>query len=381
MKPYDNLLITTGYLDTSSSAGGDHLTLKSVLRYLATKGTRPKFFVARDLDNKTKPYLKELGYSPLDQASATSFAGLPSTKTFCYGWGNDSAAMIESLKPSHFFVRHSALGAPLCSNGLKQANGCWNDCGPVAYILHMPRSVRGFLNGLQGALGINCWNRADGYSFATKRIAELYERRFPSIANKSCFITKAVIEFNKETKNILGWETIPEAAEPAILLVSKWESHKGLLEALEMLTKLAFPIYVVGGGSEVSIAQSKYSNSKVNFLGSIPQQEIFSKLPKHRFLYLHPARWFEALGRTTIEAMYAGIPVLIPKDSGIVDELTPSDYRYTYNRKELGRIGPQIQGIFDISPESKHSQSSYLAQEVMQFEMEQVMGTWSKYLG
>ena len=94
---------------------------------------------------------------------------------------------------------------------------------------------------------------------------------------------------------------------------------KGLAEALQARPSLQLDI--IGGGSDASTGIAKRLAAEaevthaVEFVGSLPNDELIERLPGYRALLLPSAN--ETFGMVYVEALFAGVPILYTRATGI----------------------------------------------------------------
>ena len=94
---------------------------------------------------------------------------------------------------------------------------------------------------------------------------------------------------------------------------------KGLGEAAKTAPHLRLD--VIGGGSDASrtiaerFAQEAGVTDRVTFVGSLPNDELIARLPTYRALLLPSAN--ETFGMVYVEALFAGVPILYTRETGV----------------------------------------------------------------
>lgn len=107
--------------------------------------------------------------------------------------------------------------------------------------------------------------------------------------------------------------------EKYLLIVSRLVPYKQLKEAIQAAQKLNYPVVVIGSGpAEKELNQ--LATAQTFFLGNVNQTQLHSILSQADAL-LMPG--LEDFGITALEAIYAGVPVILHQDSGVA-ELLPS---------------------------------------------------------
>lgn len=121
-----------------------------------------------------------------------------------------------------------------------------------------------------------------------------------------------------------------------IIYVGRLSAEKGvqdLLNSFSILTsKVNLILEIVGSGPDKeslkALAKKLCIDDKVSFRGNIEYSDIY-EVYENADIFVHPGRWPEAFGRTIIEAMACGLPVIcsnlgappiIVKDSGLIYE-------------------------------------------------------------
>ncbi|ELY87076.1 glycosyltransferase family 4 protein [Natrinema altunense] len=142
-------------------------------------------------------------------------------------------------------------------------------------------------------------------------------------------------EYGFEKDNI---EVIPNMADPEfnvpqkpsdrqkvrVLYVGTLAEHKGVKYLISAASNLPhnFEIRIVGDGEErvelEKLASETGVETKVEFMGNIPYSDINAEYAKAD-VFVHPGIWPEPFGRTVIEAMEAGLPVVATNTGGPAD--------------------------------------------------------------
>jgi glycosyltransferase involved in cell wall biosynthesis len=117
------------------------------------------------------------------------------------------------------------------------------------------------------------------------------------------------------------WEA-DKKTEDFALFVGRLSPEKGigtLLAAWET-GKIPLRLKIAGDGPMLDqVRACATANSRVEYLGLLPPDRVYSEMAKARFL-VFPSEWYEGLSRTVIEAFSQGTPVLAA-DLGAVSEL------------------------------------------------------------
>jgi len=147
-----------------------------------------------------------------------------------------------------------------------------------------------------------------------------------------------------------------------LLYVGYLRDTKGvqyLIDAMDYLQE-QIKLTVVGDGPEREALESQVTKSnafdRIEFTGSIPYDEV-TRAYANADIFIHPGVWPEPFGRTILEAMQAGLPV-VATDIGGPGETVPQpellcpprepeklaeSIKYAYkNQDEIGRENKQI---------------------------------------
>lgn len=385
MRFLDHHLFVLSLLDTSPTAGGSHLTFLGLMQGFVHHKAQPLVYIHLDPGNKSRKKLESLGCKVLNFEKAFEFCQDPKNTAFFYSWGILSVDPWKELKPKSYIVRPSSVAIPFCSNVLKQESGCWNTCNEFKYAVHAPKRLATFKNFFPGYELRRIQKNASEILFPSIGMANLYRQRFSELREADSPKLKRIrecIELMPEVRGSFGWEKM-QGEKPAVLLVSKWEPHKGLLDVLDCVSA-KYETVVVGDGSDVARAKKLLTNRNIIWLGYINQLEIFQRIPRRRYVYIHAAKWYECLGKTNMEAMYAGIPLVICKDSGTDAEFPSSPYILRYDREKPGELTQYLNQLFLGPPERSKGdydlQTQFLTQEAEKYHAHNVALEWARHL-
>lgn len=115
--------------------------------------------------------------------------------------------------------------------------------------------------------------------------------------------------------------------EVTILYVGSLKKIKGVRYLIEALAHLPshFRLRIVGDGPEmdtlVRLANDRNLDSRIDFMGSIPYKLIDEQYERAD-IFAHPGVWIEPFGRTIVEAIQSGLPV-VATDLGGPSEIIP----------------------------------------------------------
>jgi glycosyltransferase involved in cell wall biosynthesis len=121
---------------------------------------------------------------------------------------------------------------------------------------------------------------------------------------------------------IVSSSKVKHAGKISMLYIGRFTYDKGcdlLLRVLSGLSNHQWQLRLVGGGPQRS-AYEKYIKeaglkSRVTLVSWSNKEEL-AKEYKNADVFVHPARWPEPFGRTVVEAMMYGVPVVVPRVGG-----------------------------------------------------------------
>lgn len=167
-------------------------------------------------------------------------------------------------------------------------------------------------------------NRIDKFVAVSQHVAEVYAMQgidpekivtIPSYMNVSSFNDNSV---SAKDNGWPHWQE--EKAKIRILYLGRFSPEKGvdiLIRAASLL-KVPFEICLVGDGPDkadlVQLAEDLDVSNTLTFVGWVSENEI-SQYYKKADVFVHPTRLPEPFGRTIVEAMSFGVP-LITSDAG-----------------------------------------------------------------
>jgi glycosyltransferase involved in cell wall biosynthesis len=148
-------------------------------------------------------------------------------------------------------------------------------------------------------------------------IKEIYSE-FGFNENKMTVIPQPVnIEFIKSSQR--PGENLIKGHEGKfnILYVGRLEYNKGVDLLIDAISRINLPdicLHIVGEGNEKekleNLARRLNVAEKVNFYGYI-QNEHLPQFYSNAHVFVHPSRWPEPMGRTILEAMSFGMPLIV----------------------------------------------------------------------
>lgn len=93
--------------------------------------------------------------------------------------------------------------------------------------------------------------------------------------------------------------------------IGRLEAGKGMVALLQLWQQLPkqFVLKVISGGDDEQLVKQHFSQDNITFLGKLSHADTLTTIAQSRYL-IHPARYYETFGLTTIEAMQLAVPVI-----------------------------------------------------------------------
>jgi starch synthase len=160
----------------------------------------------------------------------------------------------------------------------------------------------------------------DAFTAISPAVAEIYTRH--KIDNNKIFIAPAGIDhkYLSNLKNNFSCQPQIAGNPYTILYVGRLSQEKGVDLLINAIRKLEFQVkvHIVGDGPKIDdLKKLSYElglSECIVFHGWLPYDKVIDVYSGSQ-LFIHPARWPEPLGRTILDAMAIGVPV-IAADSG-----------------------------------------------------------------
>jgi len=108
---------------------------------------------------------------------------------------------------------------------------------------------------------------------------------------------------------------IPYSERAGVLYVGRLHKVKGLPYLVQAMEGLDEKLWIIGRGPEEERLFRIFENIRVEFLGELPQKELFAYMGRARLLVLPSLS--ESLPNVILEAMSAGLPVIATRVGGV----------------------------------------------------------------
>ncbi|MGH8952483.1 MAG: glycosyltransferase family 4 protein [Acidimicrobiia bacterium] len=117
-----------------------------------------------------------------------------------------------------------------------------------------------------------------------------------------------------------GARSMPPSGARSILFVGRITEEKGVMDLVDAWGKSDRPgldLVVIGDGPLLEDVRARAGHG-VEVLGALPRTEVRRRMLGARALVL-PSRWFEGMPMVLLEAMAAGLPVVVPDHGAMVE--------------------------------------------------------------
>ncbi|GAA0535130.1 glycosyltransferase involved in cell wall biosynthesis [Rhizomicrobium palustre] len=139
----------------------------------------------------------------------------------------------------------------------------------------------------------------------------------------------------------------------SILYVGRLDYEKGADLAAEAATKAGLSLVVIGDGPLRTELVARFPS--VRFLGQQTKSEIAAHATKAAALVM-PTRYPEPFGLVAVEALWSGLPVILPNTSFFADEIDRLDAGVLFTPGDADALA-QAMKILIVDPERRHEMS------------------------
>lgn len=307
------------------TGGGSHYTLYHICRGLRKLGSTINIYSLKPIQHYSAEIMSDIHVNLTEfDASDKGLETLAANNDdifLVYGPLSIAYKLKKKTRERPVIAYFNQLGS-FCTNLMKQSNNCWLTCSHMDRIFHSKASIPGKLKyavfGLREFHELQRGFRSlDACIFDSSPLAESYEKIY-KLSQKKCFIIPECINF----EDVVSSQGEEEKTEEAIniLFVSSLAHYKGIGLLFSALQKLSadWHVWIFGDGPDkpkVLAFQKEYPD-RVHYHGHIENNALFRELVKRNYIYVHPCLWFEAFGRSIVEAMAHKIPVVVPDAGG-----------------------------------------------------------------
>jgi len=153
--------------------------------------------------------------------------------------------------------------------------------------------------------------------------------------------------------------------------VGRLSAEKGVETLLQVASKIATPLYVLGTGPLETELKAKYVQSaQIRFMGHCDWETCKSILLKSKFSVV-PSEWYENNPFSVIEPLCLGTPVLGANVGGIPELIEPGKTGELFRMGDAGNLEKKIRMMldkdysFDVEPIRGHFSKDHYLEQMM----------------
>jgi len=151
-------------------------------------------------------------------------------------------------------------------------------------------------------------------------------------------------------------------AQPAqgetFAFVGRFAREKGVLLLAEATRRARVPVIFIGDGDQILKESITRINPEARVTGWLPQTEITGMLRTCRALVM-PSLWYETLGLVTVEAMAQGLPVIVPDNCAITEQVADGTTGLFFKQGDIEDLVLQIEKLKNPPLAASIGQAAY----------------------
>lgn len=309
------------------TGGGSHWSLYLICRGLRELNVEVEVYPLNPTPLGSAKEIRALGVPLIDLDSredakvTETLGGVKADAVLVYGPLPIAYELKRQFSKQRVLAYFNTLSG-FCTNVMEQRAGCWLRCSHWDRVRHhrgrIVEKIAYLARGLHQVHSLQDGFRSlDGCIFDSVPLCEVY-RAVYCLPEQRCWVVPECIDFN----TIAGITSTRGATEAClnVVYIGSLADYKGirlLFEALRRL-RLKWRVWVFGDGPERPqvLAFHEEFPGRVVYRGHVDNRSLFRELAERPFLFVHPCLWFEAFGRSIVEAMALGIPVIVPDIGG-----------------------------------------------------------------
>jgi len=210
-----------------------------------------------------------------------------------------------------------------CSNLSLINTECYKRCGLFLRVRHRPENpLRKIMllpfRTLERCLECQLLNYLDAFIAASPAVAEIYS--WQNIDQSKVYVIPPALDYESLSNQKHNTPQAVPNGRYNILYAGFLRAEKGVDILISAISEIEFPVslHIIGDGPQRNNLE-QYSrrlglSGKIEFHGWMPFSSLVDWYLNSQ-LFVHPARWPEPFGRTVLDAMALGLPV-VAADSG-----------------------------------------------------------------
>jgi len=164
-----------------------------------------------------------------------------------------------------------------------------------------------------------------------KALINVYSNKF--LFNKHRLENIKIIPNGIDTRNS---SVVPYEDRDGILYVGRLHKTKGIKYLISAMEGIKEKLFIIGEGPEKNNLMQMSEGLDIEFLGELPQKEVFRYIEKTKLLVLPSLS--DAFPNVILEAMCVGSPIVATKVGGIADIVEHSKTGFLIEPKNPGEI-------------------------------------------
>lgn len=308
--------------------GGSHWTVYLFCQSLRKLGIQLTLYSLNPVSEASKKKLNSLGIpvtdldNPNEIRQLQQIAKLNHPIILVFAPISFSYKLKRMLPQSKVFAYFNTLSG-FCTNPIMQQNDCWEQCSHFERTLHHSGNLANKLAYLLvGPLKFKAlrsgYNTLDGCIFDSIPLLQAYKNIY-NLNQKRCFLVSDPFEIDfiqSFRSNISQYKK----GKINLLYMGTFAKYKGLSLLFEALRRCTcdWQLSLFGDGEDRQSVEkfAKEFSDRIEYHGYVYNRDLFAKVACKPFVFVHPCLWFEAFGRSIVEAMILGIPVIVPDKGG-----------------------------------------------------------------
>ena len=200
--------------------------------------------------------------------------------------------------------------------------------------------------------------------WSEKNLCKVFESvdRFIAISefSKKVVVDKGVpcekITVIRNLTNIAVSESADPAEKKDFLFLGRLSPEKGVFLFAEAVTRAGVPGVIIGTGELEKALKQEYP--QIKFIGWLDKPSVEKELKKVRCL-IFPSLWYETSGRSHLEALSLGIPVIMADKITSSEDIDDGENGFLFKNNDVEDLVKKIHLLEDNEKVRKMGQTAY----------------------